>query len=250
MSANQEVSHGNSARKPPRPLNSWAQRIPRSARRAALFIVVFDLGLAVAVTASILAVTWYRNRPLPLRDLGAVNLSSVGLKGNLVTKWNERAEYRVSFEPLAEDQGARFGLLVRDPPRPLMIGIVLKDSTGFILCGKQIVLPFDFLERNGPASDSLADRQDYALAAGAAAEREMQWELNRDIFQIDMTNSGRIGSITAEGDIPCSKDAYEQAAQWTFSSNFPTIAEQDAMLKTRMLSQQAARNKPSNNRHP
>jgi hypothetical protein len=196
--------------------------------------------LAVAIES----VSWYRDKPLPPHDLGTADFSAIGLKGHLVTKWSEKAEYRVRFAPIKQEQLASFALLVNSPPRPLSISIHLSDSAGFVLCIKDIVLKFDFLQRQGPASDSLRDREEYVMAVGNATEHQTEWERDRDIFHKDLASDGGVEAISSQGDLPCSKDAYRQATHWNFSSNFPTTAEQDALLKSHVESSKDKENLP------
>jgi hypothetical protein len=52
-----------------------------------------------------------------------------------------------------------------------------------------------------------------------------------DIFQNEVGSNGQATSINAQGQLPCSKKAYENAYSWTMTTNFPPLAEQDQWLK-------------------
>ena len=56
-------------------------------------------------------------------------------------------------------------------------------------------------------------------------------EQGRDVFQNQAGADGKVVAIQAQGDIPCSAKAYEKAANWSFSPNFPSLAEQMEGLK-------------------
>ena len=56
-------------------------------------------------------------------------------------------------------------------------------------------------------------------------------EQGKDIFQNQIAPDGQVAAINAQGEIPCSMKAYEKTTQWSFSTNFPSLAEQDQWLK-------------------
>ncbi|MGA2252998.1 hypothetical protein [Terracidiphilus sp.] len=226
-------------------LEKVIRRIPRSATRAALLFFASGAGLGLMIAATFEAASWYRDRPLPLRDLGSVDFSAVGLRGKLITKWDEKAEYRVRFEPIDKGQIDRFTLMVKEPPHPLKIKIYLSDSSGFTLCSKEIVLRFDFYKDLRDPQQSMSNPTGYVIAHEDALENERNWETDRDLFHSDITNDGKVGAISSQGEIPCSNKTYKRAIHWGFSSNFLTTAEQDDLLKGHTKSTEENGSSPS-----
>jgi hypothetical protein len=99
------------------------------------------------------------------------------------------------------------------------------------LCSTEIVLKYD--ARNGSAS-----------AASAPDTQEAARELGKDVFQNQIGPDGQIAAINAQGETPCSAKDYENTSTWSFTSNFPSLAEQDELLK-RQEKAQANTERPS-----
>jgi hypothetical protein len=78
----------------------------------------------------------------------------------------------------------------------------------------------------------------------ALTAQETAREQGADIFQNQIGPDGQIEAINAQGEISCSKRAYEKATSWSFTPNFPSVAEQDEWLK-RALDVQAGAETPS-----
>jgi hypothetical protein len=109
------------------------------------------------------------------------------------------------------------------------------------LCSKAIVLRYDpkraaALEpvahgaEKAPGSDlesALAHGMDEVHREAQEAEREQ----GNDIFALQAAPNGQIASITAKGEMPCTQSNYEDAVSWSFVPDFPSLAEQAAMLK-------------------
>lgn len=203
-----------------------AKTIYRYASIGALFGVVFA---AVAIMLS-----WVFSSPSGPYDLGAATSDATGLKGHLYTKWEEkRLDYRLSFEPSDKDYKAGFSWVTGNPPRPLAIEIQIKDAMGFTLCTRNILLPFDPLAAVPPDQDATKAN---AQAADAPTPDQLQAveaqrERGQEIFQLQAGSSGQIESIAAQGDIPCSLQAYQKAATWSFTPDFPTVAEQNDLMR-------------------
>ena len=83
--------------------------------------------------------------PPPFQDLGAGISSADGLRGDLTTRWVGHPEYQLKFQALNPYRDWAFSYVVAHPPRRLSFHIRLLDSTGFVLCSKEIVFP------DGPA---------------------------------------------------------------------------------------------------
>jgi hypothetical protein len=171
-------------------------------------------------------------------DLGSETSNATGLRGYLFIKWEKRVEYRLMIEPISPEQKAGFALAAVHPLRPLSVGIQIKDDRGFVLCTKDVLLKYYAQNTADPAAltsesqTSQANGQpapeiDYAKLNAQEAAREQ----GMDIFQNQLGADGQVASISAQGQIPCSKKAYESAYSWSMSPNFPPLAEQDEWLK-------------------
>ena len=227
----QQNSNGEVTITLPPLLRKLVRLIPRSTAKAALFLLAVGAGLGLVLAIAFESVSWYRARPLPTRDLGSAKFDAIGLRGNLVVKWDEKAEYRVKFAPIEQTHVSSFALMVSDPPRPLQIEIHLSDASGFTLCSKQIVLRYDFYKNLPPQNQSASDLWRAAMAYENAADSERSWERDKDIFRRDLASDGTVAAISSEGELPCSRNAFKEAARWSFSSTFLTTAEQDSFAK-------------------
>jgi hypothetical protein len=188
-------------------------------------VFVLLLGGLIAVTFLFFGI------PSGRYDLGPLTSSVTGLQGHLFIQWDKKLEYRLTIKPGDPDQQAGFALAVFNPRRPLLIAIHLKDSAGFELCSKEIALKSD--AGNG------------AAPAGAGADSPAgKTDAGMDTFQNQIGPDGQIAAITSQGTLPCSVEAYEKAANWNFSTNFPSLAEQAEWL-SRQKDIEAAAKGPS-----
>lgn len=100
-------------------------------------------------------------------DLGAGISQASGLRGHLVTRWQGKAQYMLKIEPLDPRDAAGFAAVAANPSGPMSINIRLLDSSGFALCGKEIVLRFDparIRRSNMQLPKSNPMRRDYSLS--------------------------------------------------------------------------------------
>lgn len=181
------------------------------------------------------------NAPRGPRDFGSVNAIVAGLKGHLTTEWNQKPSYKMVIEPSDPAQQAGFALALTGSPRPLSVGFQLLDSTGAVLCGQDAVVRFDAARAAAlnAANASNGEVMSAGAPSAAAAEQtldkleaqEMSRERGRDIFENEIGDDGRIEAIDAEGTMPCSMQAYNSATSWSFSADFPSVAEQAETLK-------------------
>jgi hypothetical protein len=230
----------------PKLLDLLQQRIETFQGNPVQLYAAAGVGLGVLCGVVIAAAPWSSGDAAGPYDLGSLTSSAVGLRGHLFTEWDKKLEYRLGFEPSGKDQAGGFALAVAASPRPLSIGVQLNDAKGFALCSWDIVLRFD--PRNAavlasPAPNALAVKTDSAdvatsqLAQGTDFVRldatEHQREQGKDIFQDEIGPDGQIAAINARGQAPCSRKAYENTASWSFSPNFPSLAEQDELRKRR-----------------
>lgn len=181
---------------------------PPPAPRALLFVV-----LGIAAMIGLIGLVAVRAKsaagPAPFQDLGAGISNATGLKGDLKARWQKKAaQYLLKIEPIDPLQSAGFSYVVANPPGPLFIHVKLLDATGFAVCGKDILFPLD------PASPGEHDR-----------------ERGQDLFQSSRGDDGRVVAVNAQGTLPCTAEQYKQVVYWDLSTNFPTLSEQDELMK-------------------
>jgi len=176
------------------------------------------------------------------RDLGTVDSKAAGLKGHLITKWNEGLKYNFVIEPDDPARLAAFESTVSNPPRRASFTVQIKNANGFVLCSREILLKFDprmAAEIEQASAERAAGRRHGARAATEFGEErrteldrqaalEAEREQGKGIFQINRDSNGRIGSISSQGEIPCPQQAYEGMGYWSFLPDFPSPDEQDA----------------------
>jgi hypothetical protein len=245
------VDHGEGLepQQPERPFvladrNRAAQR--DSSQGAALkkvpLLPLFLLGGGILLAAVIVAshFSGSSNAAAQFQDLGAGISRATGLRGDLSIRWQGKAEYKLKFVPLDPLQSAGFSFVASNPPRPLWVNIRLLDQTGFALCSKQIFFPFD------PASAASA-RSRTGSAGGKAGPEDLgglarltilqaqgqQSKPGEDTLQNQLNDDGKVAAFTAQGLLPCAPDLYKHISYWDFTTNFPTLGEQDALMKGR-----------------
>jgi len=194
---------------PPRPPRlTWAERIAKFKENPIRVYCAAGLGLGILLAILIGVVSSLLAPPNGRYDLGPATAAVSGLNGRLYLQWDKKLQYRLTLAPTDSDQQASFALAVANPPQPLSVQIHLLDSMGFVLCSQEILL------------------RDSAQAAEQATR-----ERGRDVFQNQTGPDGQTSTISAQGVMPCSAKAYEQAENWNFTTNFPSPAEQNELLK-------------------
>jgi hypothetical protein len=137
-------------------------------------------------------------------DLGAGVSTASGLRGHLVTRWQKgKVQYQLKIEPIDPRSADDFAKVAGNPRGPIAINVRVLDSSGFALCGKEMLLP------NG---GGLA-----AKPAGA------------DVFTNILDSDGKVEALWSQGELPCSPDQYKHFDYWDLTTNFPTLAEQDEL---------------------
>jgi len=221
------------ANEPPtsRPLSpeSSTDRMRKPANKPTMYYAAIGAGLGVLLAVILSTVNLRPGSPEGRYDLGPVTSSANGLKGHLYINWEKTLHYRVSFETSDAEQQAGFALAVIKPPRPLSIEIQLQDAKGLVLCSKEILLKKD--ARSAAIAANLANKPPAASNSAHLKAQEQKREHDKDIFQNQITAKGQVVALNAQGEIPCPAKAYENTAQWSFTSNFPTLAEQEEALK-------------------
>jgi hypothetical protein len=215
------------------------------------------VGLGILFGCVIAVVLSRMGAPEEQHDWGSTTSDSAGLKGHLFTKWDKKLEYRLTLGPNDAGRLAGFALAVAHPPRPLSIEIHLQDSQGFVLCSREIVLKYDAGNAPAPAASNPEPQPGTADAANAAgnppahameellAAQEAERELGKDVFKNELGADGQVSSIDAQGEFPCSEKAYGSAFGWSFTPNFPTVAEQDELFKAQAAAQALAASPPA-----
>lgn len=174
---------------------------------ALLFVVLGVLGI-VGLGVFLAARSKSAAAPQPFQDLGAGISNATGLRGSLQARWQgNAAQYQIKFEPIDPLQSAGFSYVVANPPAPLSIHVKLLDATGFAVCGKDILFPFD-----------------------AGSTDEQSRERGQDVFQSVLGDDGKVAAVTAQGSLPCTPGQYKQIVYWDLTTNFPTLAEQDDLM--------------------
>jgi hypothetical protein len=165
-----------------------------------------------------------------------------GVKGNLVAKWEGKAKYELKLEPIDQRQQEGFAAVAADPPHPITLSVRLKDASNNVVCSKNIL----FQLASPKADSTLADKSaaPAALPVGtnppqaAATSPQPPPSLNidaSDSVQSEIGSDGQIAALHAQGDLPCSKQLYQRIYYWDFSTDFPTVAEQEELLKGHKL---------------
>ncbi len=185
------------------------------------------------------------DEPLP-GDLGPGVSAQTGLKGHLITQWAGNAktgslQYQLRIEPIGPVQAPGFAKVNANPPGPYSINMRVLDMGGFALCGKEVLFHFD--PTTVPVTMpviTLPGKKGDAARAAAKAEREAEVarmqaaetdrERGKDIFQNQAGDDQQITSANVKGTLPCSPDQYKRAYYWDFTTNFPTVDEQLAMV--------------------
>ncbi len=214
----------------------------RMARWPQMAMVLLGAGIVAMVCFTAVLLVRYFGSPPSFEDLGPGASNVAGLKGHLVTRWNRRVQYKLRFEPLYAIYEPGFSYAVGHPPEPLWVNIRLLDDTGYALCGKQI--DFGFNQADDGASGAglraaavrnAGTRQQRASLMAASAPLLQQPGRRNDIFQEQAGDDNQVVSVSAQGVLPCSEDQYRKFSYWDFSTNFPSIDEQDALMKAPVL---------------
>jgi hypothetical protein len=78
------------------------------------------------------------------------------------------------------------------------------------------------------AAEEIKKENEAELIREEAVEAER--EQGRSIFQLNTGPGGKIDSISSQGEIPCPQTLYEGMGYWSFSPDFPSLAEQTEWL--------------------
>ncbi|MGO8758800.1 MAG: hypothetical protein ACLQG3_11825 [Terracidiphilus sp.] len=194
--------------------DSEPKEAARKPRPSWLFI-----GLMLAFVAlAILSISRFAKSKAPALyvDMGARQFDPARLSGRLIVRWQGSAAYELYVDPIDQWQTAEFQAVAQDPPHALSVTIRLHDSSGVVVCRKEIVFPTQAQPAGSP------DR------AQALAPRKTA---NGDTVQNMAGTDGQIAEITVSGSLPCSQQEYKRLTGWDFSMNFPNVSEQAEWLR-------------------
>jgi hypothetical protein len=206
------------------------------------------VGFGILLGIAFITIYWLTSSPAGRYDLGSVTSNASGLTGHLFIQWDKKLIYRLALKPSDPDYQAGFALAAAAAPRPLSLTVQLQNSEGFVLCSKSVLIKYDAAKAAAladPSSDSGATNADPNLSAQSPqAADEAQREQGKDLFQNQIGPDGQIAALNAAGDIPCSASAYEKVQNWSLVSDFPSLAEQNELLR-RQKEIAASADKPS-----
>lgn len=134
-------------------------------------------------------------------DLGQAVVVASGLRAHLVTELDKKqVHYKLKIEPIALPEQDSFGREAASNKDLLYFNVRVLDPVGEPICGKQVVLT--------PANSN-------AAPAGTDAVQRVKGE------------KGTIDGLWSEGTLPCSADQFARFGYWDFTTNFPTVEDQD-----------------------
>lgn len=137
-------------------------------------------------------------------DLGQGVSTDSGVRGHLVTAWQDKAaHYKLKIEPINFPLADGFARATAVNTQPIVFNVRVLNMVGDAICGKQLVL---------------------LPAAGGTVP------YGADPFKRITGKSGGIEGLWAEGTLPCSSEQFSRFSYWDFTTNFPTVAAQDKML--------------------
>lgn len=174
-----------------------------------LLLLLLGMGLVIVVTVMVRAHIQSAAAPAEFQDLGAGISNATGLRGSLRARWQDNtAQYQLKIEPIDPLESAGFSYVAAHPAEPLFLHMKLLDASGFAVCGKDVLFPFD------PASPGEKDR-----------------ERGQDMLQSAVGDDGKVMAMSAQGTLPCTAAQYKQIVYWDFTTNFPTLEAQEALMK-------------------
>ena len=169
------------------------------------------------------------------RKFGAARALAAGLNGHLTTEWNGKPLYQLDIEPADLTRLPGFAMAVTNSPRPLSVAFQLLDNSGTVLCSQEVILRYDAARAaarySAGANAAVASPEAPQAPVNELEAQEHSREQGRDMFDIGVNKDGKIEAINAQGQMVCSKQAYEKAVSWNLSPDFPSVSEQSELLK-------------------
>ena len=208
------------------------QRLPQVA------LVLLGAGIVAAAIFAVLMLIKPSSASIPFQDLGPGVSDVAGLKGHMVTRWQKDVQYELKFEPLFAIYNSGFAYTVGHPPAALWINLRLLDSTGYALCSKQIAFRagpvrtnVDLALLHQPAVRKVNVSATSPPATGSGGHAQLQAGQSPDTFQNVIDDDGQISSVYVQGVLPCTEAQYKKFNYWDFTTNFPSVEQQDTLMK-------------------
>jgi len=177
-----------------------------------------------------------------MNDLGQGVSTASGIRGHLVTRFEQgKTKYMLKIEPIDPRQADEFASVVGNPAKPMSITARVLDSSGFALCGKEILLPFDPAKVAAANATQARGRKADAALTGNLTQLQAQEharEQGHDMFRDVYGDDGKVVALWAEGTLPCSPDQYARSDYWDLVTDLPLLGAQD----------QAANHSPSDSK--
>lgn len=201
-------------------------------------MILLGAGILAAAIFAVLMLNKPTSSVPAFQDLGPGVSNIAGLEGHLVTRWQKGVQYQLKFEPLFAIYAPGFSFTVGHPPGPLWINLRLLDSTGYQVCGKQIEFHLapartnvDLTLLRQPAVRKLNVSVASPSAPAPGGKTSTQAGRTPDTFQNELGDNGQVAFVYAQGVLPCSEAQYKKFNYWDFTTNFPSLDRQDALMK-------------------
>jgi len=231
----------------PKPIENNLSEEKEETKKKPFPFLLLSFGAVAIIVLALLFLTRPKKTDGPLPgDLGPGIVAQAGLRGHLLTQWAGTAktgslQYQLRLEPIGPVQAPGFEKVVANPPAPYSINLRVLDQAGFAMCGKEILFHFDPKNVHlTPLPTPHPGKKAAEAAAAAEAARKAQLdgmiaaeadrERGKDIFENQADADGNISAVNAKGTLPCSPDQYKRAYYWDFSTSFPTVDEQLALV--------------------
>jgi hypothetical protein len=171
----------------------------------------------VCVVALLFAIPMFLKSKSPAHfiDMGNRRFDPAGLGGRLIARWEGSATYQLSIDPLEPQQLDGFRAVAANPPHPLSVVIRLKDAAGLVACQREILLP-------APQTAGDTVHAKVLLPSKTPGGDTVQYVAGGD---------GKLAEIALDGPLTCPADVYRRFAGWDFTSNFPSLADQNEWLR-------------------
>jgi hypothetical protein len=180
-----------------------------------LLMAIAGGGVVVLIGILVAWVVLRQNEPPAYIDLGTKNIAAAGLEARLVARWLGSAAYELHIDPTAPQQAAGFSAVAANPPHPLSVTLQFKDSSS-VVCQKQILIPFK--------AGAVADPED-------PGDLQPQKTFDGDTVQNIVSAEGLVSEIVVQGSMNCPAKGYKHLESWSFSSNFPLLADQQTWMQ-------------------
>ena len=236
---------------PPTP--QIAKAAARSSKPSPLLFVGFAL-LAAVMLALVLLHHSGEAPSSDAQDMGDGIYKAAGLRGHMLARWDGKLHYQVQIEPIDPTVASSFNYTLNNLPRPIDITLRLLDSSGFALCQKTVLLPYDPAKSFAPPASARPPAGKAALARYQQEQAARQAQVaqltaqeqarlkGQDVFQDQVNADGQIVALNAQGDFPCDRKSFRHVDYWDMTTNFPTLDEQQALMdhQNQMAAKQAS----------